>query len=99
MAERNPSVFKVTQVFRCCLVARGDLLAALGRWEEAAASFAEALAAYSANPLPIFDREAAGAEAEAARSPDRTDLLSRVVASTFFAAEPRPRDARERLLP
>ncbi len=89
MVERNPSVFKVTQVFRWCLVARGDLLAGLGKWEEAAASFAKALAAYSANPLPIFDREAAGAEAEAARSPDRTDLLSRVVASTFFAAEAR----------
>ncbi len=89
MVERNPSVFKVTQVFRCCLVARGDLLAGLGKWEEAASSFAEALAAFSANPLPIFDREAAGAEAEAARSPDRTDLLSRVVASTFFAAEAR----------
>ena len=89
MVERNPSVFKVTQVFRWCLAARGDVLAGLGRWEEAAASFAEALAAYSSNPLPIFDREAAGAEAEAARSPDRIDLLSRVVASTFFAAEAR----------
>ena len=94
MAARNPSVFKIINPTRICLIARGELLASLGRWDEAVWSFAEGFAVSYSNPARSTSVRLPGSRPRRLDLPERFKVLGRVVAPAYYLAIARMKHGR-----